>query len=588
MASGTFYPAVGADDGFGRLPSGEYNNSGNLLSMGNAGAVAGYAIWMRFPSVNIPQGSTINEAYVKFTCVADGSIETCNLNLYFEDSDNAVAPTDIGEFNGLSLTGAVAWNALPAWINGIQYDTPGLASILQNVVDRGGFSSGNAVQLVVKDNSSSSSAHRQASSVDLFAGAEKAELHVTWTEGAQTSISDLYSDIRASEEIISDFLSSISAGSESIHDLNSALNAAKESLKYLKGDIAADFLTKFSDLFTEISAEVQKVLDLLTDTQAGNQAVLDLQTNIVTQAQIISDLASEINALTHNFRNLTTSIQALRSKWWLNTEIKAGNQVLLDLHTDTRTRAQIVTDLKSEINALVESFHNLNISVEALRSKWWFNTEIKAGCAARWNFNTEWNPNRLLYTQIAAKKPYEFSFKTQSAEGFAATEPSVEFKIPGYSFPIRTLFLDYIAVGGINEYQLELWWARGLIGKDGLKNVKIKAEYIDTQYSGGYEVVTCNWLSCAINDGEYNTINETPLFLGDIQCDSHLKFNLKVECRDCSLTRGIVFFKLSISGDYKESIYGDKIVYQDGSRYHAGEQDDYQSIDFISRLYVVE
>lgn len=307
--------------------------------------------------------------------------------------------------------------------------------------------------------------------------------------------------------------------------------------------------------------------------------------------EITSDLDSEIAAdhLT-NFLDLVTdiSVAAVEIISDLNSEVRVGNELLTDLNIDAEAKAQALTNLLSEIHAKGCTFCDLNIMIEAIRSKWWLGTEIKAGCAARWNFNTEWNPGRFLSTAIEAKKPYAFSFKTQSAKGYAATESSVEFKIPGYPFPIRTLFLDYIAVDGVNEYPLQLWWARGLLGKGTLKNAKIKAEYIDTQYSGGYEVVTCNWISYKINDGEYKTINETPVLLGDIPCDSYLDLLLKVECRDCSLTRGLVFFKLNISGDYREAIYGDSIVYQDGSQYHAGEQDDYQSIDFICRLYVVE
>lgn len=306
----------------------------------------------------------------------------------------------------------------------------------------------------------------------------------------------------------------------------------EEVFHNLNTEIAADFLTSFADLLSDIAAVGESITDL-------------------------------------------------------ETEIKAGSELLTDLNVDTEAKAQVLTDLLSDIRARDYTFYDLNTAIEAVRSKWWLKTEIKAGCAARWNFNTEWNPNRFLNTAIEAKKPHEFSFKTQSAEGYAATIPSVEFKVPGYSFPLRTLFLDYISVGSSNEYQLELWWARGLIGKGTLKNAKIKAEYIDTSNAGGHEVVTLNWISIKVGDGEYQTVNETALLLDDILCDSKLDVTLKVECRDCSVSRGLIFFKLIITGDWKESIFGGPTVYRDGKLYHSGLQDDYKSIDFICRLYVV-
>ena len=350
--------------------------------------------------------------------------------------------------------------------------------------------------------------------------------------GETTSIIDLNTEVKVSEEAFSDLLSSVIAGLESLSDLNSEITTSGTSLTDLKSDIAADFLTDFSNLKTEVHAKAQQIIDLVTD-------------------------------------------------------VRAGNQTLIDLNVDTEAKAQVLSDLLTDVRAQYATFKNLNTEITAVRSKWWLKTEIKAGCAARWNFNTEWNPDRFLRTAIEAKKPYEFSFKTQGEEGYAATEPSVEFKIPGYNFPLRTLFLDYISVGSSNEYTLQLWWARGLIGKGTLKNAKIKAEYIDTGNQGGFEVVTLDWISVKVGDGEYKTVNETALLLEDILCDSYINVTLKVECPACAVSRGLIFFKLIIQGDFREANFGDSIVYQDGSVYHSGLFDDYQSIDFISRLYVV-
>ncbi len=214
-------------------------------------------------------------------------------------------------------------------------------------------------------------------------------------------------------------------------------------------------------------------------------------------------------------------------------------------------------------------------------------TEIAAYSIARWSYYTEWNPNRFLHTEIEVKKPYSFSFTVNRGLGRAMVFPETELLVPGYSWPLRTLFLDYLRVGDSNEYNLELWWARGHIGKNPLRNTKIKAEYINTLYPNGYEVVTCNWLSCKIDDGEFRTVNETPLILGDMPCDSKLNITLKVDSRDCSITRGLVFFRLVFTGDCKESIYGAPVVYRDGSQYFEGSQDDYRSSNFLCRLYVV-
>jgi len=350
--------------------------------------------------------------------------------------------------------------------------------------------------------------------------------------GAATSLTDLNVEIKASEEIITDLLSEIIAGVESLTDLNSEIRVGGTSLIDLKSDIAADFLTDFVNLSTEISASAQEVLDLLTEISAGKVSLSDLLSEIITKAQKIYDLKSEIAALTPTIIDLKTSIEAVRSKWWLKSEIKAG-------------------------------------------------------CAARYSFDTEWNPNRFLMTEIAAKKPHEFSFNTISGSNYAATSPQIEILTATGTYPLRTLFLDYITPGSENEYVFKLWFARGLGGGAALKNAKIKAEYINTSDAGGFEIVELGIISVKVGDGEYQTVSTTPLLLGDILADSYLDLSLKITIRDCTLSRGLIFFKLILTGDLKESLYSDKVVYGDGSQYFLAEVDDYTSNDFVCRLYIV-
>ena len=136
MASGTFYPVVSGDDGyfFGTSLS---NNSIQLFIGNTTGNSIN--IFIRFPNVTIPAGAAISEAYIRFTSINTQSNTTLNENCYFNDIDNAVAPTNIGEANALALTSAITWNNLGTWVDDVQYDTPELKTILQTVISRGGW-----------------------------------------------------------------------------------------------------------------------------------------------------------------------------------------------------------------------------------------------------------------------------------------------------------------------------------------------------------------------------------------------------------------------------------------------------------------
>ena len=333
----------------------------------------------------------------------------------------------------------------------------------------------------------------------------------------------------------------------------------------------------FIDLKTEIAADpTTEFADLLSDIRASTQIFHDLKSSIeATFTTKFVDLCTELNSKALKLTDLLS-------------DIKAGNISLTDLSSEITAKAQTITDLNTYIRAIAYNFKDLNTAIEVIRCKHWLKTEIKAGCVARWYYTTEWNPNRFLKTSIEAKKPYSFSFNIRTGLNYAMPEPEIEILVPDSSFPMRTLFLDYLKVGTTNTYDFQLWWARGLSGKDPLRNAKIKAEYIDTRYANGYEVVTLNWISLKVGDGEYNTVNEEGLLLNDIPCDSKIDIALRVECRDCSFTRGLAFFRLIVTGDFREALYGGPIIYRDGSNYHSGEFDDYQSDNFICRLYIVE
>jgi len=161
----------------------------NTTAVIGASASYSYDDWFRFTSVTIPAGATIVSAIVRFFSGPSQSATICNVNLYFENADSAPAPGTRTDLLGRPLTSAVAWNNLPAWTLDSTYDTPDLSSILQDVIDRGGWSSGNALMLHVRNNSSTAGAYRAIITFDAYTG-KSAELIVSYTEANQISKSE--------------------------------------------------------------------------------------------------------------------------------------------------------------------------------------------------------------------------------------------------------------------------------------------------------------------------------------------------------------------------------------------------------------
>ncbi len=115
--------------------------------------VTNQTVGLRFLGVTIPKNATITNAWIQFTRDESGT-EATSLTLAGHAIDSAPAfTTAIGNVSSRVKTGAtVAWNP-PSWNSGEtagpNQRTPGLESIVQELVNRSGWSSGNAVAFIV-------------------------------------------------------------------------------------------------------------------------------------------------------------------------------------------------------------------------------------------------------------------------------------------------------------------------------------------------------------------------------------------------------------------------------------------------------
>jgi len=108
---------------------------------------------MRFTVVSIPQGATINTAYLRFksTATEDGTTKT-----YIEGEDVDNAPTfadDKAAFDNRysnHTTARVDWE-VPAWTDGNNYNSPEIKDVIQEIVNRANWASGNSLVLFWED-----------------------------------------------------------------------------------------------------------------------------------------------------------------------------------------------------------------------------------------------------------------------------------------------------------------------------------------------------------------------------------------------------------------------------------------------------
>ena len=149
----------GADDVEHRVPG--FIIGGNEINFGRWGGGATQASYaLRFTNVNIPKNSTIWSAVVTYKAASSESGTTVKSRIFAEDEDNATQIVSHADYDSRSLTSALTTWSPGAWTNGSLYESPNLKNLVQEVVNRSGWSSGNALQIIHKDNVSTTGARR--------------------------------------------------------------------------------------------------------------------------------------------------------------------------------------------------------------------------------------------------------------------------------------------------------------------------------------------------------------------------------------------------------------------------------------------
>lgn len=159
-------PTAQADDAYINSVSSSINTGGAQLFFGKGAGVT-YDAGIRARGVDIPQGATILSAFLELVASSNSINEPANLILYGEDADNAAGFTNKANFQARTRTSAyVPWSNVPTWATGQVYQTPDITTLIQEIVNRAGWASGNDLVIFIQDNASGANAIRAAAAYD--------------------------------------------------------------------------------------------------------------------------------------------------------------------------------------------------------------------------------------------------------------------------------------------------------------------------------------------------------------------------------------------------------------------------------------
>ena len=132
-------------------------------------------VGMRWTNLGIPKTATITRAYLQFRA-KESQTEATTLTIRGQAADNA-ATFSSSQFSSRARTGIAGTWSPPSWTSGdagSAQRTPDISGVIQEIVNRAGWASGNALAIIM-----TGTGHRTAYSYDGSA-ADAPLLHVEW------------------------------------------------------------------------------------------------------------------------------------------------------------------------------------------------------------------------------------------------------------------------------------------------------------------------------------------------------------------------------------------------------------------------
>lgn len=114
-----------------------------------------FKIAIRFPNIVITPGTEIESAYLRLFASSTRSGGSISFSVDGEKSLNPGQISNKADYDGRVRTDAIkTWDAIPAQVSNQAQTSPDITEIIQEIINQGGWASGNAIVLFLEDNGS--------------------------------------------------------------------------------------------------------------------------------------------------------------------------------------------------------------------------------------------------------------------------------------------------------------------------------------------------------------------------------------------------------------------------------------------------
>jgi hypothetical protein len=174
--------AATADDGEWNEGTTTYVSNGTQITLGleSSNVKNGY---FRFQNVTIPQGATIDTAHVKLQPGTSRATAGVSLVIRANNVDDAANPANYAAAEALARTSASADWTPGTWTSGTDVQTPEIKTVIQEVVNRAGWVSGNDLAILIEDNGGTEQRTAKSRDHATTGSTDAARLYVEYTAG---------------------------------------------------------------------------------------------------------------------------------------------------------------------------------------------------------------------------------------------------------------------------------------------------------------------------------------------------------------------------------------------------------------------
>lgn len=173
--------AADIDDGRQNADQSAFSSSSTILFVDSSTTASSrYGALFRFTNVTVPQGATIDSAIIRPTITSTANDDIL-ADIQADDVDNSADLSASATIYGRTpTTASVPWSATSLG-SGTPVASPDIAAVVQEVIDRPGWVSGNALSILLLGQNSATARTCRIYAREHTAGADEATLQIDYT-----------------------------------------------------------------------------------------------------------------------------------------------------------------------------------------------------------------------------------------------------------------------------------------------------------------------------------------------------------------------------------------------------------------------